>query len=141
MSPFRISARIDNPRFRVTFDEGDSACYCNSVKSLAAILRVHGRAVSVRRLRAIVGPDDRRRPRTSRRESSFEGAHITRLQYARQRPHARGPSNERPTYPATAPPMTAPPSCAPISLFRRRTRRERGVIPLFPCLFGPRQSV
>jgi hypothetical protein len=85
MPPFRISARIDNPRFRVTFDEDASVCYCNSVKSLAGILRVHGRTIGARRLHALVGPDDRRRPRTSRRESSFEGAHITRLQYARQR--------------------------------------------------------
>jgi hypothetical protein len=87
MPPFRISARIDNPRFRVTFDEDDSVCYCNSVKSLAGILSGHGRTVGVRRLRALVGPDDRRRPRPSRREFSFEGAHITRFQYARQWTH------------------------------------------------------
>ena len=85
MPPFRISARIDNPRFRVTFDEDASVCYCNSVKSLAGILRVHSRTIGVRSLHALVGPDDRRGSRTSRRECSFEGAHITRLQYTRQR--------------------------------------------------------
>jgi hypothetical protein len=86
MSPFVISARINNPRFRVTFDEGDSVCFCNSVRSLASILGEHGMTVSVRRLHAIVGPDDRRPPRPWRREFSFEGAHITRIRYARERP-------------------------------------------------------
>jgi hypothetical protein len=87
MSPFRISGRVDNPRFRVTFDGDDSICCCNSVNSLAGILCDHGRTVGVRRLRALVGPDDRRRPYPSRREFSFEGTHITRLQYTRQRKH------------------------------------------------------
>jgi hypothetical protein len=89
MPPFVISARINNPRFEVTFDQGDSTCYCNSVKSLAAIFREHGTTVSVRRLHSVVGPDDRRRRGHSprRREFLFEGAHITRLQYARERPH------------------------------------------------------
>jgi hypothetical protein len=123
MSPFRISARIDNPRFRVTFDEGDSVCYFNSVKSLAAILRVHGRTVSVRRLHAIVGPDDRRRPRTSRRESSFEGAHITRLQYARQRP--------RPVQRTSNVPGDRPPDDGPLFLcaYFDDVRAGNGVLP------------
>jgi hypothetical protein len=88
MQPFVISARINNPRFKVTFDEGDSSCYCSSVKSLASIFREHGTAVSVRRLRAVVGPDDRRRQNRPRmqREFAFEGAHITRIQYPRERP-------------------------------------------------------
>jgi hypothetical protein len=87
MPPFVISARINNPRFKVTFDEG-AVCYCNSVKSLASILGEHGMTVSVRRLHAIVGPDDRRRQSQTpmRREFSFEGVHITRIQYARGRP-------------------------------------------------------
>jgi hypothetical protein len=74
MHPFVISTRLDNPRFRVIFDDGDSICYCNSVRSLASILEDHGRIVGVRRLRAVVGPDDRRAPRPTRREFSFEGA-------------------------------------------------------------------
>ena len=86
MHPFVISARLDNPRFRVIFDDGDSICYCNSVRSLASILEDHGRIVGVRRLRAVVGPDDRRAPRPTRREFSFEGARITRFQYPRARP-------------------------------------------------------
>jgi hypothetical protein len=80
MPPFRISARIDNPRFKVTFDDDDAVCYCNSVKSLAVILRDNGRDVDTRDLYATVGPDDRRPPYLSA-PSFIDGATITRLTY------------------------------------------------------------
>jgi hypothetical protein len=80
MPPFRISARIDNPRFKVTFDDDDSVCYCNSVKSLAVILRNNGKDVETRELYNIVGPDDRRPPYLNA-PSFIDGATITRLSY------------------------------------------------------------
>jgi hypothetical protein len=86
MPSFRVSTRIDNPRFRVIFDEDNFIRYCNSFKSLALILEEHRRFVGVRRLSSVVGPDDRRGPRPTRREFSFEGVRITRFQYPRARP-------------------------------------------------------
>jgi hypothetical protein len=124
MSPFRISNRVENPRFRVTFDEDGSVEFCTSVKSLVSILRAHGRSASLGVMYITVGRDDRRPPYTHV-ESSFKGARIKRYRYPSKRSH---PAPWPPNLSRSDPPAFLRPYIESMRLRRRVPRPQMGSV-------------